>query len=355
MTSYRVGILGATGLVGQRFVALLQDHPWFEPTALAASDRSAGKIYGDAVRWRLSSAPPRKAAAMVVRSCRPSELEDCDLVLSALDASVAKEVEPRFVEAGFAVVSNSSAHRMLPDVPILVPEVNAAHASLVETQRKRSGPGYLVTNPNCAVTGLVVALAPLHRAFGVRRLVVATMQSISGAGLEGPRGLDIVGNVIPWIPGEEEKIEGEVAKILGSMEAEIVRPAPVVVSAHCHRVPTSDGHLEAVSVELERDAAPEEATRVLRGFAGDVADLGLPSAPRPPLIVRDEPDRPQTRLDREAGSGMSVVVGRIRRCPVFTLRLELLSHNTIRGAAGGALLNAELLKVRGMLPRRAAE
>ncbi len=352
MGPYRVGILGATGLVGQRLLERLASHPWFEVRSVGASDRSSGRPYRDVVRWRLSQDPPEAVGGLTVLPCVPDGFDGCDLVLSGLDAAAAREIEPAFVAAGFAVVSNSSAFRMERDVPIVIPEVNAAHLALVDVQRRRSGGGYLVTNPNCSVTGLALGLAPLHRAFGVRRVVVATYQALSGAGAEGPRALEIVDNVIPWIPGEEEKIERETAKILGtSGETEVV-PAGIVVSAHCHRVATIDGHLEAVSVELERPASPERAIHVLREFAGDVSDLGLPTAPARPLVVREEPDRPQPRLDRDAGNGMTVVVGRVRACPVLTLRFELLSHNTVRGAAGGTLLNAELLAARGLIGRR---
>ena len=354
MERYRIGILGATGLVGQRLVARLADHPWFELTTLAASERSAGRSYGEAARWWLPAPPPPAAADLRVRRCTPDELDECDLVLSALDRGVAEEVEPAFANAGFAVVSNSAAFRQAADVPLVVPEINADHLGLLDEQRRRTGGGYIVTNPNCSATGLAMAVAPLHRAFKVRRLVVATLQAISGAGADGPRGLDLLDNVIPWIPGEEEKIETELGKILGSLDGGAISPAQLPVSAHCHRVPTLEGHLEAVSLELEDPVSPEQALEALRGWPGEVAELGLPSAPRRPLIVREEDDRPQPRLDREAGGGMTAVVGRVRRCPVMTLRLEVLSHNTVRGAAGGTLLNAELLAARELLPRRRA-
>ncbi len=353
MIPYKVGILGATGMVGQRLVERLHGHPWFELTALCASGRSAGRRYGDVVRWALSSDPPEGIADRIVRECRIDELGDCDLVLSGLDASVARDLESECARAGLAVVSNSSAHRAVADVPLLVPEVNADHLAVLPHQRRRTGGGFVVTNPNCSVTGLVMALAPLHRAFGVRRLVVSTLQAVSGAGLDGPRGLDLVDNVLPFIAGEEEKLQTELGKILGLAGDEGIQDAPIAVAAHCHRVGTLDGHLEAVSVELGRDASPEQAADALRSFAGDVKDLGLPSAPARPLVVRTEPDRPQPRLDRGAGGGMSVVVGRLRRCPVLTLRMVLLSHNTVRGAAGGTLLNAELLAARQLVPRRA--
>jgi aspartate-semialdehyde dehydrogenase len=348
---YRVGIAGATGLVGQRLVARVTDHPWFRLAALGASERSSGSLYGEAAAWRLPGPIPPDAAGLVVRGCRPSDFDGCDVVLSALDAAAAADLEPALARAGIAVVSNASALRMAPDVPLLVPEVNGAHLSALAT---RGGRGFVVTNPNCSVTGLALALAPLHRAFGVRRVIVTTMQAASGAGLAGPRAIDLADNVIPFIPGEEEKIEAELGKLLGTAGPSGFTPAPIAVAAHCHRVPVLDGHLEAISVELEQRATPEAAVEALSSFRGDVASLGLPSAPERPIVVRREPDRPQTRLDRDEGNGMSVVVGRVRLCPVLTLRLVVLSHNMVRGAAGGALLNAELLAARELLPRRVA-
>lgn len=349
MRRYRVGILGATGLVGQRLLERLEGHPWFETAALGASERSAGRPYGEAVRWALDGEPPPDPAGLPVHACEPRAFEGCDLVLSGLDAESGRRIEPRFVEAGHAVVSNCSAHRSLPDVPVVVPEVNASHLDLIEAQRRRTGRGFLVTNPNCSVTGLVLALAPLHRAFVARRAVVVTLQALSGAGLEGPRGLEIVDNVIPFIPGEEEKIEAETGKILGTVAGGAVRGARLEISAHCHRVGTIDGHLAALSVELESGPSPAEAAEALRAFRGESEGLGLPSAPERPVVVIEGPDRPQPRRDRLAGGGMSVVVGRIRPCPVLGLRLELLAHNAVRGAAGGTLLNAELLVARGLV------
>ena len=338
MRPYRVGIAGATGLVGQRLLARLAAHPWFRVEALGASERSSGRAFGDVARWMLPFPIPEAIARMAVGGCAPSDFARCDLVLSALDSAIAREVEPALAGAGIAVVSNSSAFRMAPEVPLVIPEVNGARLSTVA----RRG-GFIVTNPNCSVTGLALALAPLHRSFGVRRLVVATLQSISGAGLTGPRAIEMLDNVVPYVPEEEDKIEAELGKILD---------ADVAVAAHCHRVGTVDGHLEAVSVELERPAAPEAAVAAFEAFEGDVAGLSLPTAPARPILVRRERDRPQTRLDRDAGGGMSVVVGRVRPCPVLGLRFVLLSHNMERGAAGGALLNAELLAAKDALPRR---
>ena len=348
--AYRVGIAGATGLVGQRLVARLFGHPWFKIEALGASERSAGRRYADAARWLLPQPIPTEDAGRWVVGCTPEDFRGCDLVLSALDGTTGRSVEPALARAGLAVISNSSALRMDPDVPLLVPEINAAH--LERLARRPDGErGFVVTNPNCSVTGLAMALAPLHRAFGVRRAVVATLQAVSGAGLDGPRSIELLDNVIPFIAGEEEKIEIELGKILGGVDERGFVPAPIAVAAHCHRVNTVDGHLEAVSVELGRPATVEEAIAALEGFAGDVAGLALPTAPARPIVVRREADRPQTRLDRDEGGGMSVVVGRVRTCPVLTLRFVVLSHNTVRGAAGGALLNAELLAARGLLPR----
>ena len=347
--AYRVGIAGATGLVGQRLVARLSGHPWFRVETLGASERSAGKRYVDATRWLLPQPIPPEDAGRLVAGCSPEDFRNCDVVLSALDGTTGARVEPALAAAGLAVVSNSSAMRMDPKVPLLVPEINAAHVERL-SGRPNGSRGFVVTNPNCSVTGLALALAPLHRAFGVRRVVVATMQAVSGAGLDGPRSIELLDNVVPYIAGEEDKIEVELGKILGGIDERGFVPAPIAVAAHCHRVNTVDGHLEAVSVELVREAGVEEAIAVLEGFEGDVAGLSLPTAPARPIIVRREPDRPQTRLDRDAGGGMSVVVGRVRRCPVLSLRLVVLSHNTVRGAAGGALLNAELLAARGLLP-----
>lgn len=349
---YNIGILGATGLVGQRLAHQLKGHPWFRVVAVAASDRSAGELYGRAVSWQLPEEPSAEVAALPVSHCRAESMRDCDLVLSALDAPVAREVEAEMVAAGLAVVSNSSAFRMQPDVPLLIPEINAGHLELVAAQRGSGTPGFMVTNPNCSVAGLALVVAPLDRAFGVRRAVVTTLQAVSGAGLGGPRAIELLDNVVPHIPGEEEKIESELQKILGRCGEGSLLPAEILVSAHCHRVPTLDGHLEAVSLELRRPASPDEVAAVLEGFTAPEEVEGLPSSRRPLIRVRQEADRPQPRLDRDCGEGMSVVVGRIRHCPVLGCKLELLSHNTVRGAAGGALLNAELVAARGLLRRR---
>ncbi len=339
-----VVILGATGAVGQRFVSLLDGHPWFRVVALAASERSAGKTYGDAVRWFLERPLPAWARDMKVIACRPGI--DARVAFSGLDASVAGTAEDEFAAGGHAVVSNSRNHRMDADVPLLVPEVNADHLDLIaEQKRRRPGGGFIVTNPNCSTVGLVMAVAPLHRALGVTRLIVSTLQAISGAGYPGVPSVDILDNIIPYIGGEEEKMESETQKILGALRA----PAAFPVSAHCHRVHVSDGHTLAISIETQERATPEEAARILREFRSSLGELGLPTLPERPLQIRDEPDRPQPRFDRMAGDGMVVTVGRVRRCNVLSLRLEALVHNTIRGAAGAAILNAELLKAKGLL------
>ncbi|HEU4402729.1 MAG TPA: aspartate-semialdehyde dehydrogenase [Candidatus Polarisedimenticolia bacterium] len=339
-----VAILGATGAVGQRFVSLLDGHPWFRVTALAASERSAGKPYGEVVRWFLDRPMPGWARDLEVVECRPGL--EARVAFSGLDSSVAGEIEEAFAAAGHAVVSNSRNHRMVADVPLLVPEVNADHLDLIAAQRRRrKGDGFIVTNPNCSTVGLVMAAAPIDREFGITRLMTATLQAISGAGYPGVPSVDILDNVIPHIGGEEEKMETETLKILGSAS----KPAAFVVSAQCHRVQVSDGHTLAVSLATRDRISPEAATRAWRSFRSPLAALGLPSLPEKPVEVRDEPDRPQPRFDRMAGKGMTVTVGRVRRCPVLDLKFTALVHNTIRGAAGVAILNAELLRAKGYL------
>ena len=339
-----VAVLGATGAVGQRFVSLLDGHPWFRVTALCASDRSAGKTYGEAARWFLDRPMPAWARDMNVLPCQPDV--DARLAFSGLDASVAGDIEVAFAMAGHAVVSNSRNHRMDADVPLLVPEVNHSHLDLLAEQKKRfPGGGCLVTNPNCSTVGLVMALAPIQAAFGIERVIVATLQSVSGAGYPGVPAVDILDNVIPHIGGEEEKIESESRKILGTPG----KAAGFAISAHCHRVHVSDGHTLATSIKTTRSASPEDAVATLRAFRSPLASLGLPSLPERPVLVREELDRPQPRFDRMAGDGMTVSVGRVRRCPVLDLRLVALVHNTIRGAAGVALLNAELMRAKGLL------
>jgi len=344
----KVGILGATGMVGQRFVQLLAHHPWFEIAALAASERSVGMSYREACHWVVSGDMPAVVKEMVVQECEPDLA--CRLVFSALPAEVAGPVEEEFAAAGYAVSSNARNHRLDPDVPLLVPEVNPDHLALVEIQQRRRGwKGFIVTNPNCSTAQLALALKPLWDRFGITALSVVTMQALSGAGYPGVPSLDILDNVIPYISGEEGKLEREPLKLLGRLEGEAVREAEMTISAQCHRVATREGHLEAVSVKLGQEASVEEVVESLRGFRGPLQDLGLPSAPERPIVVREENDRPQPRLDRDEGRGMSVVVGRVRECPVLDYKFVLLGHNTIRGAAGAAILNAELLKAQGYL------
>ena len=348
MEKIPVGILGATGAVGQKFVKLLENHPWFTVTELAASDRSAGKPYQEATIWRQYSLIPDSLKTKMVKPCDPNL--DCKIVFSGLDSSVAGEVEEAFARAGYLVLSNSKNHRMDEDVPLLVPEINADHLGLLKSQRERRGwQGAIVTNPNCSTIGLVMALAPLDRAFGVKRVIVTTMQAISGAGYPGPSSIDMLGNVIPFIGGEEEKMSVEPLKIMGKFNGDSIRFTECKISAHTNRVFVEDGHMECVSVELENKATPEEAARVLANFRSLPQEFKLPFAPEHPVIVVEERDRPQPRFDRDAGNGMSAVVGRIRPCEVFDIKFIVLSHNTIRGAAGAAILNAEIMKAQGYL------
>jgi aspartate-semialdehyde dehydrogenase len=348
-TKIPVGVLGATGAVGQKFVALLEDHPWFELTEVAASDRSSGKSYKDATVWRQYKPIPERLKDRIVKPCDPKL--DCRVVFSGLDSSVAGEIEEDFARNGYIVVTNSRNHRMDEDVPLLIPEINPEHLGLIKVQRERRGwSGAIVTNPNCSTIGLVMALAPIHRAFGVKRVIVATMQAVSGAGYPGHSAIDMLGNVIPFIGGgEEEKVETEPLKIMGTLDGERIRFAGCRISAHTNRVFVEDGHMECVSLELEKKATPDEIASTLAGFTSLPQELRLPFAPERPIIVTTETDRPQPRFDRDAGNGMSAVVGRIRECPVFDIRFVVLSHNTIRGAAGAAILNAELMKARGFL------
>ncbi len=347
MTRWRVGILGATGTVGQRFIQLLERHPWFTVTAVAASDRSEGKRYGDAVAWKLPTPLPAAVADLTVAACRPPL--DCDVIFSSLPGELAGEVEAAFAAAGYPVISNSSAHRLVEDVPLLVPEINADHARLIPVQRQRRDwtRGFVVTNPNCTTLALVLPLAALERAFGVETVMVATMQAISGAGYPGVASLDIVDNVIPYIAGEETKVETEPRKILGRLAGDRITPAALQLSAHCHRVAVTDGHLCAASLKLRQTATVADVCAALEAFRGPAEVQALPSAPSRPIVVRHEPDRPQPRLDRDIERGMASVVGRIRPDPVLDIKLTILGHNTLRGAAGATLLNAEFLAAAG--------
>lgn len=344
-----VGVLGATGAVGQRFIQLLADHPWFEVAEVLASDRSAGKSYRDACVWRLATPLPDRVASMTVRGAE--DALSSPIQFSGLDSSVAGDLEIRLASRGHAVVSNARNHRMAEDVPLLIPEINADHLDALALQRRRTGGGYIVTNPNCSVVGLAMALAPLHRAFGLESAAVVTLQALSGAGYPGVASLDATDNVIPYIGGgEEEKIETEPRKILGRFAAGAFTLADFTLSASVHRVAVSDGHTMAIFARLRTKASAAEASRVLAEFRGEPQERRLPTAPRAPIHVHDAPDRPQPRLDRDREGGMAVSVGRVREDGLFHLKLEALVHNTIRGAAGAAILNAELLRERGLLP-----
>src|SRR6266478_7318944 len=345
-TRIPVAVLGATGMVGQRFIELLQGHPWFELVALAASEKHGGRSYAQVTPWRLpGSEMPTVAAALPVMACRPEALPAAKIVFSALPAEIAGDIEADFARAGVAVFSNAKNYRMAADVPLIVPEVNADHAAAIVQQRKQRGwPGCIVTNANCSATPLVMALKPLQDAFGVRKVMVTTLQAISGAGYPGVPSYDILDNAIPYIGGEEEKMESETRKMLGTWEeGRGFTDAPLVVSAQCNRVATREGHLECASIELGRDDVnPEEIIAAWEQFTPEPQRLQLPSAPQSALVYRHEPDRPQTLRDRNAGHGMTVTLGRLRRCPILGYKFVLLGHNTIRGAAGGSLLNAEL-------------
>ena len=353
MERRKVGILGATGTVGQRFVQLLGDHPWFEITWLAASERSAGKTYADACRWKLDTPMPTRIGEMVLQPNTPAANtgEVPRIIFAALDADVARDLEPQFVDAGCAVISNSSAFRMTPDVPLVVPEVNGDHLDLIAAQAsyKSDKGGYLVTNPNCSAIGLVLALKPLEERFGIASLFVSTMQAVSGAGYPGVPSLDILGNVVPFIKNEEEKMQEEVGKLLGRYTGSGINSLPAKVSAHCNRVAVIDGHTECVSIKLKTPASAAEILQAWRDFQ-PLAAHNLPSAPAHPVMYHEGVDRPQPRLDYLAGNGMSTTVGRLRPCTLLDWKFVLLSHNTLRGAAGAAVLNAEVLAKMGKLP-----
>jgi aspartate-semialdehyde dehydrogenase len=352
MERRKVGILGATGMVGQRFIQLLNHHPWFEVAWLAASDRSAGKTYGEACKWKLDTPLPAHIAAMTVMPNVPEGTPEGELpkiIFAALDADVARELEPKFAAAGCAVVSNSSAFRMAADVPLVVPEVNADHLGLIERQswRRESG-GYIVTNPNCCAIGLVLALKPLEERFGIESMFVSTMQAVSGAGYPGVASLDILGNVVPFIKNEEEKLQEEVGKLLGSYTGAKIELLDAKVSAHCNRVAVEDGHTECVSIKFRRKATRDEVLAAWSEFA-PLAGMRLPTAPDVPVEFDASPDRPQPRLDKMRGNGMASTVGRLRECTLLDWKFVVLSHNTIRGAAGAAVLNAEVLARLGKL------
>jgi aspartate-semialdehyde dehydrogenase len=349
---WRAGVLGATGMVGQRLVKLLADHPWFALTEVAASERSSGKKYVEAARWHLEGPIPEGARGLVIKDLTPNL--ECDFVFSALDSSVAGEAEEQFAKAGYPVVSNSKNHRMNADVPLLIPEVNAAHVDAIPLQQKKRGygTGFIVTNPNCSTAGLVLVLKPLADAFGLEKIFVTTLQAASGAGYPGVASLDILGNVVPFISGEEEKMETEPQKLLGKWDGTRFIEAGLGISAHCNRVPVVDGHTECVSLRLKKTATLHEVRQALREFQVSAELASLPTAVQRPVVVLDEEDRPQPRKDVNTGHGMAAVVGRVRECPLFDVKLTLLSHNLLRGAAGAALLNAELLAARGLFKSR---
>jgi len=348
MTKIPVGILGATGMVGQRLVELLADHPWFEVAHLASTDRSVGRPYREACRWRLPSPTPFSVQNIPVSPLDPALAPG--LVFSALPGDVAGPIEEEYAKAGHAVCTNASAHRMDGDVPLLIPEVNSGHTALIHAQRKRRGSGgFIAANANCLTAELVLALKPLSEAFGLRKVHGVTFQAVSGSGYPGVPSWDILGNIIPWIAGEEEKVEIEPLKLLGTLKGDRIEPAALTLSAQCNRVPVRDGHCACVSVGLECAATAEEAMKVLEGFRPSKEVTGLPGTPEAPILLHRDMDRPQPVLDADGGRGMAVSVGRVRPCPIFHVKFFVVGHNTVRGAAGGAIHNAELLAAQGWL------
>ena len=351
MERRKVGVLGATGTVGQRFIQLLADHHWFEIAWLAASDRSAGKRYSDACKWKLDTPMPPHIAEMVLQPNTPAANTDevPRIIFAALDAEIARELEPQFAEAGCAVISNSSAFRMTPDVPLVVPEVNAEHLTLLDRQAtRRTSGGYIVTNPNCSAIGLVLALKPLEQSFGIESMFVSTMQAISGAGYPGVPSMDILGNVVPFIRNEEEKMQEEIGKLLGQFNGSAIEILPAKVSAHCNRVAVLDGHTECVSIKFRKPATREDILAAWSSFQ-PLAQHHLPTAPEHPVVYVEQEDRPQPRLDAMRGNGMTSTVGRLRPCSLLDWKFVVLSHNVLRGAAGAAVLNAEVLAKLGKL------
>jgi aspartate-semialdehyde dehydrogenase len=343
-----VAVLGATGAVGQKFIKLLEDHPWFEVTEVAASERTSGKLYGDAVSWKQVTPIPEAVRPLEVRPCVP-EFE-CRVAFSGLDSAVAGPIEEDFARAGYVVLSNSKNHRLDEDVPLVIPEVNPEHLGLIPTQRRnRQSAGYIVTNANCTTMFLAMALGPIHKSFVIEKVFMVSMQAVSGAGYPGVPSLDILGNVIPFISGEEEKVEIETRKILGTFNGKTIDLAAFPVSAQCNRVPVEDGHTESVAIKLARKTTAGEIADLLRSFSGLPQELHLPSAPERPFIVMEAQDRPQPRFDVNRCKGMATFVGRIRPCSIFDFKLTLMGHNTVRGAAGASILNAELLKAQGFL------
>jgi aspartate-semialdehyde dehydrogenase len=342
-----VGVLGATGMVGQHFLKFLDGHPWFQVTWLGASERSAGKRYADVASWHLPGGIPDGIGGLPVEECLPGR--GPRLVFSAMDANVAGEIEQAFAKGGHVVVSNSRNHRMDPDVPLLVPEINWNHLQLIPLQQRNRGwKGMIATNPNCSTVALTMGLAPL-KVFGITKVVATTLQAISGAGYPGVASMDIVGNIIPFIGGEEEKMERETQKILGDLVGNEVRPLAAQVSAHCNRVPVVDGHTVTISIALSAQPALADLQEAFDQFSSVPQERKLPSAPARPVVLMREPNRPQPRKDAEREHGMACWVGRLRPCHVFDYKLVALAHNTIRGAAGAAVLNAELMYSEGLL------
>lgn len=353
MHKFQVGILGATGSVGQRFIQMLDMHPWFSITTLIASHKSMGKTYEEAVSWKQSTPIPPQIRSVKIRSCDDTDIP-CDFVFSGLDSSVAGPVEEEFAKKGYPVISNSKNHRMDPDVPLLIPEINPEHLQLISVQKRKRGysSGFIVTNPNCSVIGLTLALKPIQQAYGLTKIQVTTMQALSGAGFPGVASMDILDNVIPYIPDEEEKIETEPQKILGTYEAGRISPAKITISAQANRVAVTDGHTEAVSIKVQKKTSIDKLKKLLSSYKSIPQTLSLPSAPQNPLVVYEEINRPQPRLDRDRGKGMAVSIGRIRPCSILDYKFIVLSHNTIRGAAGAAILNAELLINKNFIQKR---
>jgi aspartate-semialdehyde dehydrogenase len=348
MSKIKVAVLGATGAVGQRFVQLLDNHPWFEVTALTGSDRTVGQIYGEACRWVLDRPMPDYARSMKVVPTEPGL--DAAIAFSALPADQAKVIEPAFAQAGHGVCSNASSYRMDDNVPLLIPEVNPDHTALIKVQQQKRGwSGFIATNPNCTSTGFTIAFRPLLDTFGIKKAFVVSMQALSGAGYPGVASLDAVDNVVPYIGGEESKVETEPLKMLGKLNASHVIDAPLKISAHTNRVAVIDGHTVCVSLEFDQPIGPQAAAQAMLDYEWAAIVRSLPSAPARVIEVRSEPDRPQPRRDRDTGKGMTTVVGRVREDPLFHVKFVVLSHNTIRGAAGGSLLNAELLVAQGLV------
>ena len=346
----RVAILGATGAVGQAFIRLLANHPWFELVEVAASERSAGKTYAEAAKWIGADTMPASVANMVVRPCDPKSVS-AEIVFSALDSAAAQDAEPAFARAGRTVLTNAKNYRMEPDVPLVIAEVNASHLEVLDEQRRARGwNGAIVANGNCASIVAALPLAPVHQRFGITKIVAVTMQAVSGAGYPGVPSLDILGNIIPYIKDEEPKIEQEIQKFLGFRDNGTIRSAEFPVSAHANRVPVEHGHTVCMSIELERKASPEEVERAISNWCGSDEVRGLPTAPDRAIIVSSQPDHPQPRRQVDTGNGMTVVVGRVREDPIFDVKFVAMGHNVVRGAAGASVLNAELMVHRGLLP-----